>query len=105
DPGPTPGDVTAAEIAESLQMGWLTSVAKAVSALGSLWVVLPLAAICAGLLAAGRRWAELAVLVAGMALTILGVHEIQYTVGRPAPPRRRLPAPPRPPRPSTCGWR
>ena len=38
--------------------GWLTDVAKVVTALGSGGVRLALAAVCAALLAARRRWAE-----------------------------------------------
>jgi undecaprenyl-diphosphatase len=85
NPGPTPGDRTAAEIVERLQAGWLTDVAKVITSLGSLAVVLPLALVCAALLAAGRRWAELGVLVAGLTLTILGAHEIKDAVDRPRP--------------------
>lgn len=85
DPGPTPGDVTAQDIAESLRTAWLVDVAKVVTNLGSLAVVLPLSAIAAVLLAARRRWAELGVLVAGMAAIIVGVHEIKAAVDRPRP--------------------
>jgi undecaprenyl-diphosphatase len=84
-PGPTPGDMTAAEIIESLQTGWLTDVAKAVTALGSAAVVLPLALVCAALLAAGGRWAEVGVLVAGLLLVVVGGHEIKAAVDRPRP--------------------
>ena len=85
DPGPTPGDVTAAEIAESLRTAWLTSVAKVVTALGSGAVCWSLAALAAVALAWRRRWAEFGVLVAGMALVILGVHELKAAVDRPRP--------------------
>ena len=113
EPGPTPGDITAMEIAEKLRTGWLVDVAKVVTALGSGAVVLPLAAIAAAALAARRRWAELGVLVAGMALIVVGVHELKDAVDRPAPRRwagRASPAPPSPAptpptRPSTSGWR
>jgi undecaprenyl-diphosphatase len=86
DPGPTPGDVTAMEIAEKLRTAWLVDLAKLVTALGSSAICLPLAAIAAAILAARRRWAELAVLVAGMAIVIAGVHEIKDAVDRPRPP-------------------
>jgi undecaprenyl-diphosphatase len=85
DPGPTPGDVTAAEIAEHLRTTWLVDLAKVVTALGSSAVVLPLAAIAGALLAARRRWAELGVLVAGMVLIVAGVHELKAAVDRPRP--------------------
>ncbi len=85
DPGPTPGDVTAMEIAEKLRTTWLVDLAKMVTALGSAAFCLPLAAIAAAILAARRRWAELGVLVAGMAIVIVGVHEIKDAVDRPRP--------------------
>jgi undecaprenyl-diphosphatase len=85
DPGATPGDVTAMEIAEKLRTGWLVDVAKAVTALGSGAVSWTLAAIAAAILAARRRWAELGVLVAGMAIVIAGVHELKDAVDRPRP--------------------
>jgi membrane protein DedA with SNARE-associated domain/membrane-associated phospholipid phosphatase len=85
EPGPTPGDLTAAEIAEKLRTAWLVDVAKVVSALGSSAVVLPLAALAAAALAARRRWAELGVLLAGMALIVFGFHELKAAVDRPRP--------------------
>jgi undecaprenyl-diphosphatase len=85
EPGPTPGDVTAAEIAEGLRTAWLTSVAKVVSAFGSGAVVLSLAALAAVALAVRRRWAELGVLLAGMATIVLGFHGLKAAVDRPRP--------------------
>jgi membrane protein DedA with SNARE-associated domain/membrane-associated phospholipid phosphatase len=85
DAGPTPGDMTAIDIVESLRTGWLVDVAKAITVLGSAAVVLPLAAICGILLAARRRWAELGVLVVGLGLTFAGVHEIKDAIDRPRP--------------------
>jgi membrane protein DedA with SNARE-associated domain len=85
DPGPTPGDVTAMEIAEKLRNAWLVDIAKVVTALGSSAIVLPLAAVAAAALAARRRWAELGVLVTGMAIVIAGVHELKDAVDRPRP--------------------
>jgi len=85
EPGPTPGDVTAMEIAEKLRTSWLVDIAKVVTALGSAAVCWPLAAIAAAALAARRRWAELGVLLAGMAIVIVGVHELKDAVDRPRP--------------------
>jgi membrane protein DedA with SNARE-associated domain/membrane-associated phospholipid phosphatase len=85
DPGPTPGDTTAIEVVERLDAAWLVDFAKLFTHLGSLAVVGPLAFVCAVLLAARRRWAEFGVLVAGMALIYLGVHEIKAAVDRPRP--------------------
>jgi membrane protein DedA with SNARE-associated domain len=85
EPGPTPGDVTAMEIAEELRTGWLVDVAKVLTNLGSGAVVWPLATIAAAILAARRRWAELGVLVAGMLIVAFGVHELKDAVDRPRP--------------------
>ncbi len=86
DFGPTPGDEVAAEVVEHLQAGWLEHLAKAVSILGSAFVVLPLALISALLLGARGRWAEVGVLVIGMAIVIVGAHELKAGVDRPRPP-------------------
>ncbi len=85
EPGPTPGDVTAMEIAEKLRTAWLVDLAKVVTTLGSSAVCWPLAAIAAAILAARRRWAELGVLFAGMAIVIVGVHELKGAIDRPRP--------------------
>jgi undecaprenyl-diphosphatase len=85
EPGPTPGDTTAIELVERLQVGWLTDLAKASTHLGSFAVVGSFALVGAALLAARRRWAEFGVLVVGMALIFFGVHEIKAMVDRPRP--------------------
>jgi undecaprenyl-diphosphatase len=85
DPGPTPGDTTAVDVVESLEAGWLVDVAKVFTNLGSFVVVGSLALVCAALLAARRRWAELGVLVVGMAMIYVGVHELKSLVDRPRP--------------------
>ena len=85
DPGPTPGDVTAQDVVDSIRAPWLTSLAKAVTTLGSPALVWTLAFGCAVALALARRWWELCVLVAGMALVIAGVHVIKDIVDRPRP--------------------
>jgi membrane-associated phospholipid phosphatase len=86
DPGSTPGDMTAHDVARELTAGWLTDVADVVTALGSLAVVLPVAFVAGLALAANRRWAELAVLAASLAITVVAVHEIKDAVERPRPP-------------------
>jgi undecaprenyl-diphosphatase len=85
EPGPTPGDTTTLEFVERIRVGWLVDVAKVVTALGPGAVVLPLSVLCAGFLAWRRRWAEVGVLVAGMALIALGAHEVKAAVDRPRP--------------------
>ena len=86
DPGPTPGDETAIEVAEWLQTGALTSVAKGVSFLGSGGFTWGLALIGAALLAWRRRWTEFWVLLAGMTITQAGINGIEGAVDRPRPP-------------------
>jgi membrane protein DedA with SNARE-associated domain/membrane-associated phospholipid phosphatase len=85
DPGPTPGDETAIEVAEALRCGFMTTFSKVMSALGSGVFTWALTLVCAAALAARRRWTEVAVLVAGMALATIGFHEIKAAVGRPRP--------------------
>lgn len=86
DAGPTPGDMTALDIARDLGSNWLTDVADAITTLGALYVVLPVALVSGIVLAISRRWLELGVLVAAMAITILGVDVIKDSVERPRPP-------------------
>jgi undecaprenyl-diphosphatase len=86
DPGPTPGDRTALDIADNLQTGWLTDACKAATILGASYVAWPLAALAAVALAARARWSELAVLVVAMLITIVAVHELKDMVARPRPP-------------------
>jgi membrane protein DedA with SNARE-associated domain/membrane-associated phospholipid phosphatase len=85
DAGPTPGDMTAVDVVESLRSGWLVDLAEAVTTLGAGPVVLSLAAACGLALAIRRRWAELGVLVAGLAIVVVGVHELKDAVDRPRP--------------------
>jgi undecaprenyl-diphosphatase len=85
EPGPTPGDVTAFEVAEHLRTAWLTSIAKVITALGSGPVIGLLTVACAAALAARRRWAELGVLLVGTLLITVGVGELKATIDRPRP--------------------
>ncbi len=85
EPGPTPGDMTASEVAEHLRAGWFTDFTKVFTFLGSGIFTWGLTAVCAGLLAARRRWTEFGVLLAGMTLTQIGIHEIKDAVDRPRP--------------------
>ncbi len=85
DAGPTPGDQTAIDIVESLHTGWLVDLAKIVTGLGAGALVYSLAAVCAVALIARRRWPELGVLLAGMAIVYVGVHELKAAVDRPRP--------------------
>ena len=86
DPGPTPGDERAFEIAADLRSDWLTDVNKAVTKLGSTPVTLAVALAAALALGLRRRWPELAVLVAGVALVHLAVPILKEAMDRPRPP-------------------
>lgn len=86
NPGPTPGDETAFEVVEWLQTGFLTSLAKVVSFLGSGGFTWGLALVCAVLLAWRRRWVEFWVLLAGMTITQVGIVELKDAIDRPRPP-------------------
>ena len=86
DPGPTPGDQTALDVANDVQADWLVNVAKAITTLGSGWVTIPLAVLAAIALAAWRRWTEFWVLVIGFTLTVALVPEIKTLTDRPRPP-------------------
>jgi membrane protein DedA with SNARE-associated domain len=86
-PGPTGGDEAAQEIVDHLRSGAFTSISKAVTWLGSGGLVLALAALCAALLAWRRRWTEFWVLVAGMAITQIGIDVLKASVDRPRPPQ------------------
>jgi undecaprenyl-diphosphatase len=83
--GPTPGDQTAIDLVDRLRTGWLVDVAKVVTMLGAGALVYSLAAVCAVALAVRRRWAEVGVLLAGMVMIYLGVHELKDAVDRPRP--------------------
>jgi membrane protein DedA with SNARE-associated domain len=85
EPGPTPGDTTAFEIAERLRADWLTHLAKVFTQLGSSALTSALAFIAAVLLIARRRWAELGVLLGGVVLIFASVHEIKDAIDRPRP--------------------
>jgi membrane protein DedA with SNARE-associated domain/membrane-associated phospholipid phosphatase len=86
DPGPTPGDRTALDIAHDLQASWPTHVAKVVTALGSGWVTYPLATLAAVVLAVRRRWMEFWALVVGTVMIAVLVPEIKNWTARPRPP-------------------
>ena len=86
DPGPTRGDETAFEIAADLRSDWFTDLNEAVTKLGSAPVTLAVALVAVAWLGFGRRWPELAVLVAGVALAHLAVPILKDALERPRPP-------------------
>jgi membrane protein DedA with SNARE-associated domain/membrane-associated phospholipid phosphatase len=85
EPGPTPGDMTAIDVAEHLRAGWFTDFTKVFTFLGSGVFTWGLTAVCAALLFRRRHWTELGVLLAGMMLSTVGFHEIKAAVDRPRP--------------------
>jgi undecaprenyl-diphosphatase len=85
DPGPTPGDETAGDLVVDIRADWLTDVAKVVTDLGAAPLTLALALVCAIALGIKRRWPEMAVLVAGLLITFVSVHELKAAVDRPRP--------------------
>jgi membrane protein DedA with SNARE-associated domain/membrane-associated phospholipid phosphatase len=86
DPGPTPGDQTALDVARDIQAAWLVDLAKVITTLGSSVVILPILGIATAYLAWERRWAEAAVVVAAVALLYVGVAELKGLTDRPRPP-------------------
>jgi membrane protein DedA with SNARE-associated domain/membrane-associated phospholipid phosphatase len=85
DPGPTPGDQTALDVSDDIQVSWLDHAAKALTQLGSVWIAFPIAALAAVALGAARRWMELIALAIGMALVFGLVQEIKVWTDRPRP--------------------
>ena len=85
DPGPTPGDRTALDVAHDLQVNWLTDLAKVVTALGSGWVTYPLATLAGVFLAVRGRWMEFWALAVGTILIAVLYPEIKVWTDRPRP--------------------
>jgi membrane-associated phospholipid phosphatase len=85
DPGPTPGDETAFDVAADLQAAWVTDVAKVVTSFGSSTATLAVAALAAIGLAARRHWPEVAVLVVAVAILHLAVPILKDAIDRPRP--------------------
>jgi undecaprenyl-diphosphatase len=85
DPIPTTGDMTANDVARNLASDWLTEVARVATDLGSVAVVVPVAVLAGIALAAGRRWAELGVLVASIAIILVAGDALKDAVDRPRP--------------------
>ena len=86
DGGPTPGDLRAFDFTELIETGWLTTIAKVITYLGSSWVLLPLVFITAAILAVRRRWTEAIVLVLSWIAIGFGIDLIKDWVARPRPP-------------------
>lgn len=94
DPSATGADPAAIDFAHDIQTGWLTSIAKAITALGSGYVVYPIAAIGAVVLAMRGRFAEAAVVVFGCVLIAVSVPVVKELTERPRPTGSLISLPP-----------
>jgi undecaprenyl-diphosphatase len=81
----TPGDLRGAHWASDVRAGWLTDVAKVVTAFGTLPVAGTALVLVAIGLAVRRRVIEGAALVVGLGITIAGVHITKAAIDRPRP--------------------
>ena len=84
-PGPTGADMTAADIARDIQAGWLTSVEKVVTALGSTAALVIVAVVAALAFAIRGHRPELAILLAGSALVLILSPLFKELIDRPRP--------------------
>jgi len=88
--GPTTGalavDRWAFNIVDGVNTGWLTDIAKIVTALGSSAAMFFVGVVSAAAFAARRRWAELVVLAAGLVTVTIATDSIKAAVDRPRPP-------------------
>jgi membrane protein DedA with SNARE-associated domain/membrane-associated phospholipid phosphatase len=87
DNGLLAGDAMSLRVADRLHMDAAVSVAKVVSAFGSLPVAIALVAVAGATLAWRHRLLEAMTLVAGLALTYAAVHITKDAVDRPRPAR------------------
>jgi membrane protein DedA with SNARE-associated domain/membrane-associated phospholipid phosphatase len=85
DPGPTPGDELAFDIALDLRADWFTDLNEVVTRLGSATAITIAALAGAAILAVRRRWALLAVLVVSVAALLLSVPALKEGFDRPRP--------------------
>jgi undecaprenyl-diphosphatase len=85
DAGPTPADRTAFDLVSHIRTGGLVDVAKVLTAIGSAFVIVPVALGAAVALGKEGRWAELGVLVAGVLVILVGVDTVKAAVDRPRP--------------------
>ena len=86
-PGLTPADREISDVARELEVDAAVEVARVLTDLGSLPVVLPLLAVTVGVLVWRRRPFDLGVLLVGFGLIYLGVQLAKSGIDRPRPPR------------------
>ena len=85
DPGPTPGDQTALDVASDLRMTWLTDLASVVTDLGDPTVVVVVAVLSAVALGLNRRWFDLLAPAAALAICFVTVPNMKESLDRPRP--------------------
>jgi membrane-associated phospholipid phosphatase len=85
DPGTPHVDQLAEDLAESLAMDQLIDIAKVVTYLGSLTVIVPVALATVAWALMRRRWIDAATLVAGVALSIICVQVAKAAYDRMRP--------------------
>jgi undecaprenyl-diphosphatase len=86
EPGTAHIDKLAADLAEKLAMDALVDVAKVVTYLGSLTVIIPVALATVIWTLTRRRWIDAVALVAGVALSVILVQVSKAAYGVPRPP-------------------
>jgi membrane protein DedA with SNARE-associated domain/membrane-associated phospholipid phosphatase len=87
DDGLLAGDAASLRLADRLHMDMAVSVAKVISALGSLPVAIALVALAGATLVWRHKIRDALALVAGLALTYAAVHIVKDAVDRPRPAR------------------
>jgi membrane protein DedA with SNARE-associated domain/membrane-associated phospholipid phosphatase len=85
DPGPTPFDNQALDLADQTRNAMLVDVAKVVTSLGALPTAITLVVATSVLLIARRRHAEAIMLVLGLATIYIAVHVTKGALDRPRP--------------------
>jgi membrane protein DedA with SNARE-associated domain/membrane-associated phospholipid phosphatase len=78
-------DRTASDLAERLEMSWAVDLAKLLTHLGSLPVIVVAAAATAAWTALRRRWIDVATLTAGVVLSVVLVHVSKAAYDRARP--------------------
>lgn len=86
DPGPTTGDQAALDLVNDIESSWLTSLAKAVTALGSTVAIAAVGLVAAIAFGARRRWPDVAVLVVSLLVLLIAVPALKDAFDRPRPP-------------------
>lgn len=84
-PGPTTGDATVADFVLQIRSGWMTSIAKVATDLGSAVAMILVVAATSIWLAVRRNWPEVVVLIGATIVILIGVDLLKDAVQRPRP--------------------